>query len=124
VEEAAKALKAGYGPRMMLEVSPEFTFGVLSPAFVGCEGNLALQEFKGNGCTFLKNGLCEIHTTSLLPLECRFCHHARLGKGEVCHRAIEQQWRAIGQSLVNTWALKVGLWDKHGNNGIGASQKP
>ena len=33
VEEAAKAIEAGYADRMMLEMSPELTFGVLSPAF-------------------------------------------------------------------------------------------
>ena len=31
VEEAARAMDAGYSDRMMLEISPELTFGVLSP---------------------------------------------------------------------------------------------
>ena len=30
VEEAARAISAGYGDRMMLEIAPEFAFGVLS----------------------------------------------------------------------------------------------
>jgi hypothetical protein len=32
VEQAARAIQAGYAVRMMLEISPERTFGVLSPA--------------------------------------------------------------------------------------------
>jgi hypothetical protein len=50
---------------MMLEMSPELTFGVLSPAYKGNEGNLALQFFAGQGCTFLKNNLCELYGTGL-----------------------------------------------------------
>ena len=36
VEQATAAFDAGYGDRMMREIAPEFTFGVLSPAFKGC----------------------------------------------------------------------------------------
>ena len=71
VQEAARAIAAGYGKHMMLELSPERTFGVLSPAFRGCEGTFAFQEFAQNGCCFLKNGLCALHETGLEPLECR-----------------------------------------------------
>lgn len=61
VAEAAGAIEAGYGERMMLEISPEFTLGVLSPAFKGCEKFFSLQAYANNGCTFLKDGLCELH---------------------------------------------------------------
>jgi hypothetical protein len=104
VEEAAKAIEAGYGSRMMLEISPEMTFGVLSPAFLGCEKKIALQEFASLGCNFLKNGLCELHGTGLQPLECRVCHHLRQGIGTKCHADIEKDWNTpLGQELVNKW---------------------
>ena len=45
VEEATLALEAGYGNRMMLEIAPELTFGVLSPAFKGCEKSFATHQF-------------------------------------------------------------------------------
>jgi hypothetical protein len=97
-------MEAGYGGRMMLEVSPDFTFGVLSPAFAGCEGCFALQEFAQNGCNFLKNGLCELYGTGFEPLECRFCHHSRKGQGLLCHAAIEKDWHAsAGKVLVKKW---------------------
>lgn len=112
VEEAGAAIQAGYTGRMMLEVAPERTFGVLSPAFKGCEGTFALKEFASRGCTFLKNNLCELHGTSSMPLECRFCHHDRIGQGTLCHIEIEQDWRTTpGRALVIDWCKKNDLWE-------------
>jgi hypothetical protein len=112
VEEASKAFRAGFGSRMMLELSPDVSFGVLSPAFKGCEGYLAMKEMSASGCNFLFNGLCELHNTAFQPLECRFCHHDRMGLGEKCHAELEKEWNTPrGQYLVNRWlqtALKAG----------------
>ena len=115
VEEAKKALTAGLANRMMLELSPEKNFGVLSPAFKGNEGNFALQIFSKNGCTFLINGLCELFGTGLQPLECRFCHHDRKGRGLTCHSDIEKDWNTkYGKSLVVKWGNIIGLWQRLG----------
>ena len=104
VEEATRAVDAGYGGRMMLEVSPEGTFGVLSPAFLGCEGEYALREYAGFGCNFLRGGRCQLHATGFQPLECRFCHHDRVGRGDQCHRDLEKDWNSkAGQELVGRW---------------------
>lgn len=106
-------MKAGYGSRMMLEISPDRTFGVLSPAFKGCECNYALQQYAGNGCNFLMNGLCELHGTGFEPLECLFCHHQRQGLGIKCHTDLEKDWQTpAGQFLVREWMehfMKAGL---------------
>ncbi len=92
---------------MMLEISPEMTFGVLSPAFIGCEGSCAFQEYANNGCNFMKNGLCELHGTGFQPLECRYCHHIRKGLGMICHADIEKDWQTpAGQALVKSWILQ------------------
>jgi hypothetical protein len=53
VAKAARAVNKGYAGRMMLEMSPELSFGVLSPAFSGNKANLAMQVFADQGCTFL-----------------------------------------------------------------------
>jgi hypothetical protein len=104
VEEARRAIDAGYGSRMMLEVSPDLSFGVLSPAFKGCEGNFALQEYADSGCNFLKDGLCELHGTGFEPLECLYCHHSRRGMGQKCHEDIEKDWHTLkGQLLIKNW---------------------
>lgn len=110
VEQAAAAIKAGYGDRMMLELAPEFTFGVLTPAFKGCERYFALQQYSRNGCTFLKEDRCELFGTGHQPLECRFCHHERPGLGRQCHADIEKDWNtAVGRALVNKWVRENGL---------------
>lgn len=110
VEQAEAAIKAGYARRMMLEISPDMDFGVLSPAFKGCESFFALNIYSKNGCTFLKEGLCEIHSTEHLPLECRFCHHERTGKGPRCHSDLEADWNTEkGKRLVRRWANIVNL---------------
>lgn len=104
VEEAGKAIRAGYDIQMMLEISPEITFGVLSPAFKGCELAFASSHLKDTGCTFLHDGRCELHGTGIMPIECRFCHHDRLGKGAECHADLEHDWNSpVGKALVISW---------------------
>jgi hypothetical protein len=92
VAKAARAVNKGYAGRMMLEMSPELSFGVLSPAFSGNKANLAMQVFADQGCTFLIENLCELFGTGLLPLECRYCHHTRIVLGKKCHDALEKDW--------------------------------
>lgn len=103
VEQARIVISNGLAYRMMLEISPEKDFGVLSPAFKGNEGNFAFQIFSRNGCTFLRNNLCELHATGNQPLECLFCHHNRQGEGIKCHNAIENDWKINGSALVKVW---------------------
>jgi hypothetical protein len=110
VREAASALAAGFTNRMMLEVSPEHDFGVLSPAFKGCGGGFAIHEMADGGCNFLVGGLCELHGTGFQPLECRFCHHDRPGCGEACHADLEKDWDTpAGQQLVMEWGRLMRL---------------
>ncbi len=111
VGQAGRAFDAGHGRRMMLEVAPERTFGVISPAFRGCEGTLAIQEFASRGCTFLIGGRCELHGTGHQPLECRFCHHHRAGLGPACHADLESDWKTTsGRALVARWCRSTGVW--------------
>ena len=111
VEEAARAIEAGYASRMMLEMSPDRSFGVLAPAFRGCEVQFATDEYAGRGCTFFKEQLCELHGTGLMPLECRFCHHDRPGLGPRCHADIGRDWNtAGGRALVVRWSDLTDFW--------------
>ena len=119
VSEAKRVIDAGLGGRMMLEVSPDLTFGVLSPAFRGCESNFAIQEFSIFGCSFLSNGLCELYGSGLEPIECLFCHHTRQGLGQKCHSDIENDWKTKqGQDLVKLWISMTGLFKRYGIIGI------
>jgi hypothetical protein len=115
VEQTTKVIDAGFANRMMLEISPELTFGVLSPAFKGNETNIAMQSFAHTGCTFLKENLCALFGTGLQPLECRFCHHNRIGLGPQCHAALEKEWNGkAGQKLVVEWCKTNGIFDRYG----------
>jgi hypothetical protein len=110
VEQAARALEAGYGKRMMLEMAPDFSFGVLSPAFKGCEMKFAYNEYASAGCTFFVADQCELHETGDQSLECGFCHHERTGMGPRCHADIEKDWNTPkGRALVVRWSELVGF---------------
>jgi len=125
VAEAAKAIEAGYAQRMMMEISPEFTFGVLSPAFKGNEADLAVQINSKNGCTFLRENLCELFGKGFQPLECRFCHHTRKDLGNRCHLALEQDWHSqAGQKLVIHWLKLTKVFDKYGWQVLTKAQFP
>ncbi len=111
VQEASRASEAGHANRMMLEMSPDRSFGVLSPAFVGCELQFAASQYASAGCTFLKNERCELHGSGLMPLECRFCHHDRPGMGPRCHADIAKDWNtAAGRALVVRWSDLTNFW--------------
>ncbi len=113
VEEASRAIEAGYGSRMMLEMSPEMSFGVLAPAFKGCEVSFAMELYASRGCTFLKDNRCELHGTGFQPLECRFCHHDRPGQGKQCHADLEKDWHTPGgAALVVRWSKLTGFWQR------------
>jgi hypothetical protein len=115
VYEAEHAIEAGYAHRMMLEMAPEGTFSVLSPAFKGNEVNFALEIFSTQGCTFFNDGLCELFGTGHEPLECRFCHHDRPGQGIKCHSDIEKQWNTPeAKRLIVRWGNMTGFWAKNG----------
>jgi hypothetical protein len=114
VAEAEKALDAGYGSRMMLEMAPDRSFGVLSPAFKGNELAFAKELFATQGCTFLKYGRCELYGSGFQPLECRFCHHDRPGQGTLCHADIEKDWNTpSGIALVVKWSKQTGFWEQN-----------
>lgn len=110
VAEARGAMAAGLAARMMAEVSFERGFIVLAPAFKGNEGFFALRELSGSGCTFLGEGRCELFGSGFEPLECRFCHHARAGRGRACHEAVAKDWDSgKGRRLARQWLLAMGL---------------
>lgn len=84
-EDAEKAMEAGLAGRMMRDwyVSGG-NIDVLAPASIGCEGRDApdmdlgsmlkflIQGSWGKGrCTFLKDGLCELHDSGYKPMQCR-----------------------------------------------------
>jgi len=113
VNEAARAIEVGYAGRMMLEMSPGRSFGVLAPAFSGNEVAFAMQNNAGKDCTFLKDERCELFGTGVQPLECRHVHHADPRSGLRVHAALEKDWNTpAGRDLVVRWSRLTGFWDE------------
>ncbi len=110
VSEARSAIESGLAGRLMLEFSPDRSFAVLAPAFRGNEAFFALAEYSVNICTFYSDGKCRIFGKPYQPIECRFCHHSRLGSGMACHEETGRDWNtAKGKRLVRQWLLICGL---------------
>jgi hypothetical protein len=115
VDEAGKAIEAGFAFRMMLEMSPDGKYAVLSPAFKGNEVNYALDAYSKQGCTFLKDERCELFGTGLQPLECRFCHHNSKIPGKECHEAVSREWNSNhAKRLIVKWGNITGFWQRQG----------
>ncbi len=113
VSEAAMAIQGGYAQRMMLEMAPDRSFGVLSPAFKGCEADFARERGAAEGCTFLHDRRCELHGTPFMPLECRHCHHENPSSGKRCHADIEKDWNTpAGRALIVQWSKLTGFWER------------
>lgn len=114
VAEAARAIESGLGSRMMLEIAPDLSFGVLSPAFNGCQDSVATNAHARNGCNFLlPDQRCELHGTGHQPLECRFWHHDRIGQGQQCHADLEEDWNSpAGRALAEKWYRLNRLWER------------
>ena len=122
VDQAADAIRAGYAGRMMLEMSPERSYGVLSPAFKGCELDFARQVFADRGCTFLQAERCELFGSGLEPLECLHCHHASPQAGHRCHAEIGRTWNSTsGRDLIVEWSQQTGFLERvhHIHPGLG-----
>jgi hypothetical protein len=97
---------------MMREMPQNRSFGVISPAFRGCEMAFAARAYSSNGCTFLHDSLCELHGIGFQPQECRFCHHDRIRLGPRCHADIEKDWNtSAGRALVVRWSNLTGFWE-------------
>jgi len=113
VDEAARALDARYGTRMMLEMGPSNAFAVLAPAFKGAEQDFATNLHADRACTFLVDDRCQLHGTGLQPLECRSSHHGRHGMGLRCHADLAKQWNSpAGRALVVQWSNRTEFWHR------------
>lgn len=118
-EEAAAAIRAGYAHRLMkdwfgsgpVEYEDAEVFQI-SPAIVGYEASPAPSTARivalGKGpCTFLKDGLCEIHDSGFKPIQCRNAHHSK-GTVEPSVEEMETIWNTDeGRAVVAEWAGSI-----------------
>jgi Fe-S-cluster containining protein len=123
--EARRAIEAGLGGRLMVdwlepcsEVGNERRLYLLCPAAEGCEGG-ACREFStfelltvamvGGGackgrCTFLKDGLCEIHSSGFKPVQCRKSFECRGNPEYPDNYAVARLWDTEeGRAVMAMW---------------------
>lgn len=108
-EEAQYLIDAGFGPRLMCEWYADDEnsineFNLLCPAIVGYEGQRA--PFWPVGiCTFLNNGLCELHDLGLKPGEGREEWCKNVNHDDI-HKKYALSWNnKKGQILVEKWYI-------------------
>lgn len=113
VSEARALIRAGYGPRLMLDAQCHengTNTWVLCPANKGHEGRIRpWYPVTYEGCTFLDGGKCELHNTGLKPLEGRAARHDIKYNGRELGRVFGCSWNTkVGRALVESWKRDVG----------------
>lgn len=121
-EEAMRAIKAGYGERLMRdwlepcpEVGNEERIMVLCPAVVGHEATDApeiscwvealLGIWKKGTCCFLEDGLCSLHDTDYKPRQCREALGCKPDETDYTDNyEIARLWQsAAGAKAISAW---------------------
>lgn len=94
VEDMEALMDAGYGNRLMYDDWPDGE-KLLKPSLKGYEGQMAPWETRSEeGCTFWKDGKCELHSLGLKPAQGKLTIHNQSEEEieEVCDY-LEDSWR-------------------------------
>jgi Fe-S-cluster containining protein len=111
-EEAAKAIEAGYAPRMsavvQLHHKTSEPITALAPSIAGSEGKRYYHRM--GRCTFLNHlDRCEIHQSGFKPVECRLGFSCR---AHTCPTELEMfaMWNTLeGKAAVEKWRSRKDL---------------
>lgn len=98
-EDINKLMKAGYANRLMFDDWPDWDGGsdMLKPAMKGSEGSRAPWETRTEeGCTFWKDGKCELHKSGLKPIQGKL----------VTHDSSDEQIQWIIDKIRRSWKTK------------------
>lgn len=111
-EDIQKIIDEGLGNRLWLDYcygGDEKDIKLISPALKSQEGKTAqFIPISTAGCTFWKDGLCELHDLNLKPSEGKFaiCKDPQ----ENLHEDVKKTWETKeGKELVKKWRKKYGL---------------
>ena len=104
-EEAQAIIDKGFGERLMKDwwVNHPDDIFILAPAYPGYEDMGAPENLMFvKGCTFFKDGLCELHDLGLKPFEGRMATHEKAH--EKLHKHVAMKWdNPEAQMLCNKW---------------------
>lgn len=92
-QEINALIEAGYGDRLMLDDWDDDP-DMIKPAMKAYEGYRApWATSTKEGCTFWKEGKCELHDTGLKPMHARLAHHDM----------IDEEWKYVCNKIKETW---------------------
>lgn len=105
-EDIKKIIDAGFGDRLMADFwegskeTNDEDVEILCGALKGHEAMLApFFPISKEGCSFFKNGLCELHDLKLKPIE---------GRLATCKDVPEEKWESIHKNVMKTWNTEEG----------------
>jgi len=110
--EIRKIIDAGFGDRLMVDYWCNTMFDdieILCGALKGYEGKAApFIPVSDSGCSFFKNGLCELHDEKLKPCEGRLSVCTSNGDDiDGLHKEVAMMWDSEeGRELVKGWRDK------------------
>jgi len=113
-EDMQKLINHGYASRLMLDDWPGGP-DMLKPALKGSEGLSAPWEVSTEqGCTFWKNGKCELHDLGLKPIQGKLAHHNNsLEKCEEIEYLINNSWKTDeSETVVENWKIQNPNWEE------------
>ena len=97
LEDIDRLIEAGFADRLMYDDYPGIVDEIIKPALKNYEGQRAPWETNTlNGCTFWKDGKCELHDLGLKPIQGKLAHHDNS----------EDEIYAIEEMLVDSWTGK------------------
>lgn len=111
-EEIERIIEAGYGDRLCLD-DWEGEAPDIHPALKGYESERAPWDVcSPSGCTFWKNGLCELHDKGLKPLGGRAAYHTKEQDYETVAEYIGKSWDTDkGRDLIDKWSKRFIIED-------------
>lgn len=112
--EVEMLIKAGFDSRLMLDDNPDDVYPepVIKPALKGYEGKRAPYHVASHqGCTFWKDGKCELHSLGLKPYLGRVAHHAQpLGIYEAACEKVNKAWGTKkAKNLIEKFKESMGI---------------
>lgn len=104
-EDINKLIEAGYADRLMLDDWPGDA-DILKPALKGYESESAPWEVATKeGCTFWKNGKCELHISGLKPTQGKLALHSLSEDQEqYISELLRDSWNTIlAEEIIEKW---------------------
>jgi hypothetical protein len=112
LEDIEKIIEAGFGDRLAIdwnctESDENASIPILTPALKGHEGRKD-PSFPASkeGCTFFKNGKCELHDLNLKPLEGKTSIHDLPNK-QLMKKA-DKQHDMVKEHIMQSWLSEKG----------------